>query len=123
MKWDMIHVQSNTGDTAGAPETKVVNGSVISSLLKAGKTPEQVIDSIYIRCLTRKPTEKEATILLGLLKQQMERFTKGGYPWELAASDPKNPPKLPQGVTAAQAAAWTVVSRVLLNLDEMFAKR
>jgi hypothetical protein len=49
-------------------ETKVVNGSVISGLLKAGKTPEQIIDSIYIRCLTRKPTAEEKTKLLAMVQ-------------------------------------------------------
>lgn len=49
-------------------ETKVVNGSVISGLLKEGKTPEQIIDSIYIRCLTRKPTAEEKTKLLAMVQ-------------------------------------------------------
>ena len=30
---------------------------------------------------------------------------------------------LPKDMDAAEAAAWTVVSSVLLNLDEMFMKR
>jgi hypothetical protein len=77
----------------------------------------------FRRCLTRRPSEKETRILLGLLNQQMERFSKGGLdPWELAAFDLKKPPKLPEGATPSQVAAWTVVSRVLLNLDETITK-
>jgi hypothetical protein len=40
----------------------------------------------------------------------------------LAADDPAHPPSLPEGVTAAQAAAWTAVCRVILNLDETITK-
>ncbi len=86
-------------------------------------TDEERLTFAFRRCLTRKPTAKETHILLGLLKQQRERFAKVGVdPWELAASDPKKPPKLPQGVMPAEVAAWTVVSRVLLNLDETITK-
>jgi hypothetical protein len=41
----------------------------------------------------------------------------------LAADDPARPLALPAGVTPAQAAAWTVVSRVMLNLDETITKQ
>jgi hypothetical protein len=43
---------------------------------------------------------------------------QGAEPWELAAENPARHPRLPQGVSPAQLAAWTAVSRVLLNLDE-----
>ena len=33
------------------------------------------------------------------------------------------PPKLPQGTTPVQLGAWTALSRVLLNLDEVLTKR
>jgi len=49
-------------------ENKVSGGAVIRNLLKEGKTPEQVIDSLYIRCLTRKPTAEEKAKLLELVK-------------------------------------------------------
>jgi len=31
----------------------------VKRLLEAGKTPEQVIETLYIRCLTRRPTDEE----------------------------------------------------------------
>jgi hypothetical protein len=37
------------------------------------------------------------------------------------ATDPLGPP--PAGADVVDLAAWTVVSNVLLNLDEMFLKR
>ena len=58
-----------------------------------------------------------------LLKKQEQRFADGQpSPWELAANDPAKPSLLPPGATAAQLAAWTAVSRVLLNLDETITK-
>ena len=66
------------------------------------------------------PSEKEADLMLTLLAKQTQK--QAGNPWELAAEDVKNPPKLPAGVTPAQLAGWTAVSRVLLNLDEAITK-
>lgn len=67
-------------------EGKVVSGPVIRELLKAGKTPDEIIDSIYIRCLTRKPTADEKKQLAGMV------------------TDPKNPQ------TALQDIFWAVLN-------------
>lgn len=40
-------------------ETKVRNGKVVPNLLAEKMTPEDVIRNIYVRCLTRNPTEQE----------------------------------------------------------------
>ena len=42
----------------------------------------------------------------------------GAAGWALAA----HPPALPGNITPAQAAAWTIVSRAVLNLDETITK-
>jgi hypothetical protein len=61
--------------------------------------------------------------LLGLFKRQSERFSQdGAHPQEFATGDGTKPLHLPAGVTPAQAAAWTAVARVLLNLDETITK-
>ena len=77
----------------------------------------------FRRCLARPPSDREATTLLSLLNEEAQRFAQPKQnPWELAADNPKQPPKLPAGVSAPQLAAWTAVSRVLLNLDETITK-
>jgi hypothetical protein len=77
----------------------------------------------FRRCLARQPSDREATALLSLLSEEAQRFAQPKQnPWELAADNPKQPPKLPAGVSAPQLAAWTAVSRVLLNLDETITK-
>jgi len=77
----------------------------------------------FRRCVSRPPTDAEASVLLALLEKQTERFRSGNLkPWELATATPEKPPVLPEGKTPADLAAWTAVSRVLLNLDETITK-
>ncbi len=78
---------------------------------------------IFRRCTSREPTDKEASVLLSMLSKQYERWSSADTnPWELAADDPDDPPKLPEGVSASQLAAWTAVARVVLNLDETITR-
>jgi hypothetical protein len=77
----------------------------------------------FRRCLGRAPSDDESRTLVDLVRQETRRFEKpGAAPWELAAGDPKKPPDLPAGISAPQAAAWTALARVLLNLDETITK-
>jgi hypothetical protein len=77
----------------------------------------------FRRCLSRPPTAEESTELLTLFGKEHEHFARpGAKPWEFAADDPAHSPPLPAGTTPAQLAAWTAVSRVLLNLDETITK-
>jgi hypothetical protein len=95
----------------------------LRTLAEGGRKDEERIVYAFRRCLSRQPTAEEKTELLNLLSKQKERFTRAdAKPWELAANDPARPPQLPKDATPAQAAAWTVVSRVLLNLDETITK-
>ncbi|MGO8926374.1 MAG: DUF1549 and DUF1553 domain-containing protein [Limisphaerales bacterium] len=48
------------GDTL---QSKIEQGGVVKKLLKEGQMPAQVIENLYLRCLSRKPTEREATKL------------------------------------------------------------
>lgn len=49
------------GDTV---TSKVEQGGVVKTLLAEKKTPEQIIESIYIRTVTRKPTPEETKQLM-----------------------------------------------------------
>ncbi len=48
------------GDTVNA---KVLNGGLVKKLQKAGRTRAEIIDELYVRTLSRPPTEKETTAL------------------------------------------------------------
>jgi hypothetical protein len=71
-------------------------------------------------CTGRSPNEREAEALLALLteeRQAIEEDTSRAV--TIALSDPA---KLPPGVNLHKVAAWTLVARVLLNLDETLTK-
>jgi hypothetical protein len=94
------------------------------TMREGGATDEQRVTYAFRRCVSRRPDAKEEATLEALLKKEETRYADGKRnPWELAAEDPAQPPALPNGVTPAQAAAWTVVSRVMLNLDETITKQ
>jgi mono/diheme cytochrome c family protein len=95
----------------------------LRTMREGGATDGERVAYAFRRCLARPPLEMESAALRKLLAKQTERFADGKYnPWELAAADADHPPALPAGVTPAQLAAWTSVSRVLLNLDETISK-
>ncbi len=48
------------GDTLN---TRVPQGGVVAKALKEGKTPEQVIQDLYVRCFARQPTAEELKTL------------------------------------------------------------
>ena len=46
---------------------KVAQGGVVKKLLEQGQTPEQVIENLYVRCLSRKPSADEQQKLLAIV--------------------------------------------------------
>ncbi|HEY2146796.1 MAG TPA: DUF1553 domain-containing protein, partial [Pirellulales bacterium] len=95
----------------------------LRTITDGGSDDDQRLAFAFRRCLARAPTASESATLKQLLSKERAYFTEAGAkPWELAASDPTHPPKLPDGTKASDVAAWTVVSRALLNLDETITK-
>ena len=72
----------------------------------------------------RRRNRAELLLLEFCSQSKSERIsgTADAKPWDVAADDPAHPPELPASVTPIQAAAWTAVARVLLNLDETITK-
>lgn len=89
-------------------------------MLQEQMVPRQ-LEAAFRRCLLRHPTEDELSALVQLFEDSRQQFT--GQPEQAMqlATDPLGP--LPEGIDTVTAAAMTVVSNVLLNLDEMFLKR
>ncbi|PHS19022.1 MAG: cell surface protein [Blastopirellula sp.] len=50
-------------------QTKISQGKLVSTWITEGAKPEQVIEKIYIRCLSRKPNEEEISRLMGVVEQ------------------------------------------------------
>jgi hypothetical protein len=95
----------------------------LKTVCEGGATDAERVAYAFRRCVTRRPTGAEASTLLALLDRETKRFDGGGLdPWEFASADPSDRPALPEGLTPPRLAAWTAVSRVLLNLDETITK-
>jgi hypothetical protein len=93
------------------------------ALESGAKTDDERITHAFRRVLSRPPTAREKSHLLGLLERQKQYIADG---WvnalELGTGKNEVPTGLPEGATPAQLAAYTVVSRVILNLDEAITR-
>jgi hypothetical protein len=95
----------------------------LTTLKQGGATDEDRLTYAFRRCLARTPLAEESGALLSLLKRESDRFATGEVnPWDLAVEKPEEALRLPPTATPAQLAGWTVVARVLLNLDETITK-
>jgi hypothetical protein len=96
----------------------------LKTLAEGGPTDRERIAYAFRRCVSRPPSGTERDVLLGPLEQQRRRIADGWVnPWEIVTgSKETRPDGLPQGSTPAQWAAYTVVARVLLNLDETITR-
>ncbi|GAC1475002.1 MAG: PSD1 and planctomycete cytochrome C domain-containing protein [Isosphaeraceae bacterium] len=95
----------------------------LRTLREGGSNDAERLASAFRRCVSRPPTAAESSTLLALFQKEAKRFADGpSNPWELASASSSERPTLPEGATPAQLAAWTVVTRVLLNLDETITR-
>jgi len=91
--------------------------------IQQGKTDPERLNFAFRSILSRKPEADELGELMSLLKKEEEHIAEG---WvsaaELATGKNELPKGLPKNATPTQLAAYTVVSRALLNLDETITK-
>jgi hypothetical protein len=93
------------------------------TLEEGGHTDADRINYVFRRTLSRAPLPEEKSELQALLEKQEKRIAEGWVnPNEIATSTNAVPKDLPKGTTPRQLAAYTVLSRVLLNLDETITK-
>jgi mono/diheme cytochrome c family protein len=77
----------------------------------------------FRQCVSRPPSPQEVSVLLKLLGEARAEFASRAQDApQFAFADPKNPPPLPPGATATDVAAWSTVTRAILNLDETITK-
>ena len=92
-------------------------------LKEGGATDADRLTYGFRLTLSRRPAGAERDVLLSLLHKQQSRLAEG---WlgvrEITGLTTEAKPELPAGVTPAQWAAWTALSRVLLNLDETITR-
>jgi hypothetical protein len=95
----------------------------VRAIQQGGRTDAERIAFAFRCCTSRPPAADEAAELNRLLANERERIAKGEVnAAELATGQKDAKGKLPTGIDTAEAAAFTVVARVLLNLDETITK-
>jgi mono/diheme cytochrome c family protein len=94
----------------------------LKTLAEGGKTDRERAEYAFRRCTSRRPSDDEAKDLLGLLERQKQRFADGWAEPKLVAFRDGKADKIPNSATPTQLAAWTMVARVVLNLDETITK-
>jgi hypothetical protein len=77
-------------------------------------TVESRASELFRRCLVRQPSESELKMLVDFYRAQKERIDKKEVDAAAVAG--------PGDGDVRERAAWTAVSRVLLNLDETITK-
>jgi hypothetical protein len=90
-------------------------------IAEGGSSPADRLRYGFRRTLIRSPQPVELDRLVKLHEQTHASFAKDARDATKLATDPLGP--LPAGVDPIDAAAYTVVANVLLNLDETFVKR
>jgi len=92
-------------------------------LREGGATDAERIEYAFRLCTSRPPTSAERDEVLKLLRNRRKQLAEG---WisinEIATGDPAKRPELPPQATPQDAAAWSIVARVMLNLDETLSK-
>ncbi len=95
----------------------------LKTLRDGGVDDETRIRHAFRACTGRLPNGDETATLLAFLDTSRRRIGDG---WldarEVATGSLGTLPALPPGATPQDAAAWTLVARVLLNLDETVSK-
>jgi hypothetical protein len=85
-----------------------------------GKSDRSRIDYAFELCTGRQPRSSEAAVISSLLHDENAVFENStARAVQVASPNPTNPPP---DVNLHKVAAWTMVSRVLLNMDETITK-
>jgi hypothetical protein len=91
------------------------------ALKEGGTSDAERLTYAFRRCVSRPPDDVERTTLQSLLAKERKRIAAGTLNATEVATGSKDGP-LPDGLRADELAAYTIVSRVLLNLDETITK-
>jgi hypothetical protein len=93
------------------------------AVLEGGKTDAERVAFAFRLCVARKPSADELAVLVKLLEKHRARFAAAEASAAEVATGEKQPKaKPPDGLALDEWAAYTLVARVLLNLDETITK-
>lgn len=87
---------------------------------EGGATPEDRARFALRLCLSRPPADEQVSRILDLYQSEHDHYGRDRAAATALATEPLGP--LPDGVEPAEAAAWTTVANILLNLDGVLTK-
>ena len=96
---------------------ELAQGLTLRVMKEAAANKEARLDYAFRLCVGRQPEKEERQRLATLLESEMLSFAQSSDEAKELA-----PAKLPKGADVTEYAAWTSVSRVLLNLDETISR-
>lgn len=96
---------------------ELIQGFAVRILREGPDYDEGRLRQAFQICVSRAPSDQEQEVLIQYLNEQREYFKKSPKEAEQVASK-----ELPKKITVAEAASWTAVARVLMNLDEFITR-
>ncbi len=90
-------------------------------IAEAGASGEERAGYLLRLALARPAAEPQVAQLAALYRSELEHYRHDTKAAEAMATDPLGPVRA--GVDVAEAAAWTVVANVVLNMDGVLTKR
>lgn len=120
-------VRSNTPLAAltGLNETifnEAARGLALRILREGGSTDEARAKYGFELCTSRSPSPEEMREISSFVQQQRQRLAEGWLDPKPISTGENRLPELPDRCTPQDVAAWSLVARVLLNLDETISK-
>jgi hypothetical protein len=95
---------------------KALADTAISTAAEPEADDDAAITSVFVSCTGRTPNGEELGVLRDLIAQQRERFSQSPEIARQLAG------MAPETGDATEKAAWTVLARVVMNLDETITK-
>jgi hypothetical protein len=92
-------------------------------LEEGGGTDAERLTYAFRVALSRPPSDRERAILMALIEKQKARVSEGWINTHALSTGKDALPPLPEGVTPATLAAYTVAARTLLSLDETITRQ
>jgi len=89
-------------------------------LREGGQSPDDRIRWAFVRTLSRQPSAKEVSVLQSLLEKHQQEFAADKASAQKLTASGEAP--VAKELNAAELAAWTSVSRALLNLQETITR-
>jgi hypothetical protein len=87
---------------------------------EGGGTTQERAAWVLRLCLARPAAQPQIDAIVALYESELAHYKADAAAAEKLTTDPLG--KLPDGMDAAEAAAWTVVANVLLNMDGVLMK-